>query len=261
MGLSSEAKKATAMRTVAVANDAATHCMKDASAKGRLATTDRVPQGAAVSPARFADLPGLSLSLLAGVAALLGPDATMTSVQAATLPPLLAGRDVVAKARTGTGKTLAFMLPTLQTLLRDTSDATGGRTTRVSAPIRNENKAAIRALVLSPTRELAQQICVATQGLLRGTNLRAEAIVGGVKGRDATALRPKLDVLVATPGRLVDHIENTPGFRNRLSGLKVPLQAFWHPDTTTHRRITLADKTNAAHCHSLGTATHCTVKV
>jgi len=237
MGLSSEAKKATARRHVAVANDAATHCVKDANAKGRLATTDRVPQGAAVSSARFADLPGLSLSLLAGVAALLGPDATMTPVQAATLPPLLAGRDVVAKARTGTGKTLAFMLPTLQTLLLDTSDTTGGRTTRVpasgrSAPNKNENKAAIRALVLSPTRELAQQICVATQGLLRGTNLRAEAIVGGVKGRDATALRPRLDVLVATPGRLVDHIENTPGFRNRLSGLKVPLQAFWHLDTT-----------------------------
>jgi len=113
-----------------------------------------------------------------------------TPIQAQAIPPLLAGRDVLGCAQTGTGKTAAFTLPILQHL--ETAKRPAG-------------KAPIRALVLTPTRELAAQIgeSVATYG--RHLRFRHEVIFGGVNEKpQIAALRRGVDILVATPGRLLD---------------------------------------------------------
>jgi len=129
---------------------------------------------------------------------------TTTPVQAATLRPLLEGVDVVAKARTGTGKTVAFLVPTLQRLIEN----------------RPTKKGQIRALVLSPTRELAAQIAEAATGLMAGSKLRTACILGGTaKGQDRKELSGDVDLLVATPGRLWDHMQNE-GMTSRLQSLQ-----------------------------------------
>jgi ATP-dependent RNA helicase RhlE len=114
---------------------------------------------------------------------------TPTPIQAAAIPPLLEGRDVLGCAQTGTGKTAAFLLPTLQKL------ASG---IRQSTP-------RIRALVLTPTRELAAQIGDSFEAYSRHIPLRHRVIFGGVNQRPQVAdLRRGIDVLIATPGRLLD---------------------------------------------------------
>ena len=149
---------------------------------------------------RFADLE-ISSSLRGNIAALGHEFAT--PVQSASMPPLLAGEDVVAKARTGTGKTLAFLVPTLHRL--STSERPQGQ---------------IRALVLSPTRELAAQIAEAAASLVPGSGLKAVCIFGGTPmKRDLNRLGGEVDLLVATPGRLKDHMENE-GLATRLRGLQ-----------------------------------------
>ena len=121
-----------------------------------------------------------------------------TPIQAQTIPLLLAGRDVIGSAQTGTGKTAAFVLPALQRLA-------------TSAPkpgVARHGIASPRVLVLAPTRELAQQ--VAQQAAVYGGHLRVKTvcIYGGapypIQNRD---LARGADILVATPGRLIDHIE------------------------------------------------------
>jgi superfamily II DNA/RNA helicase len=117
--------------------------------------------------------------------------ATPFPIQAATIPDALAGRDVLGRASTGSGKTLAFGLPLLARL-------TGAR----SAPRRP------RALVLVPTRELAMQVTDAISGLGQALGLSVRLVAGGLPiGKQITALSRGVDVLVATPGRLVDLIE------------------------------------------------------
>jgi ATP-dependent RNA helicase RhlE len=112
-----------------------------------------------------------------------------TPIQAQAIPPLLEERDVLGCAQTGTGKTAAFALPILQHL---TEDPTEGRRF-------------IRALVLTPTRELAAQIGEAFQAYGRFLDLRHLVIFGGVNQRpQVSALRNGIDILVATPGRLLD---------------------------------------------------------
>ena len=114
---------------------------------------------------------------------------TPTPIQAAAIPPLLKGRDVLGCAQTGTGKTAAFLLPTLQKL--------AARPTK--------GKPVIRALILTPTRELAAQIGESFEAYSRYLKLRHRVIFGGVKqGRQVADLRRGVDVLVATPGRLLD---------------------------------------------------------
>jgi ATP-dependent RNA helicase RhlE len=116
---------------------------------------------------------------------------TPTPIQAQAIPPILAGRDVLGCAQTGTGKTAAFVLPLAQRLAAGAAPGAGPR--------------GIRALVLAPTRELATQIAddVATFGAPFG--LRGTAIHGGVSDApQRRALRQGVDVLVATPGRLED---------------------------------------------------------
>jgi len=112
-----------------------------------------------------------------------------TPIQAGTIAPALAGRDVIGAAQTGTGKTAAFLIPTIERLrsMRQHGDHTA-------------------ALILAPTRELAEQTHSWTQRL--GADLRAALVVGGVAyGPQLAALRNRPAVLIATPGRLVDHIE------------------------------------------------------
>jgi ATP-dependent RNA helicase RhlE len=113
-----------------------------------------------------------------------------TPIQLEAIPHVLAGRDVLGCAQTGTGKTAAFALPILQQLL---------------AEPRSERRPAIRALVLAPTRELAAQIGESFRRYGARSGLRHCVVFGGVgKGPQIDALRRGVDVLVATPGRLLD---------------------------------------------------------
>ena len=116
-----------------------------------------------------------------------------TPIQSATLPDALAGRDVLGRGRTGSGKTYAFCLP-LVTRLADTTPA-GGRRTR-NAP---------RGLILAPTRELARQIEETLAPLAKARGLTTTVIFGGVsQGRQVAALDRGVDIVVACPGRLED---------------------------------------------------------
>ncbi|MCX5257325.1 DEAD/DEAH box helicase [Streptomyces canus] len=112
-------------------------------------------------------------------------------IQAATLPDALAGRDVLGRGRTGSGKTLAFGLPLLV--------RTAGQRAEAKQPL---------ALILVPTRELAQQVTEALAPYADALRLRMAAVVGGMSiGRQTAALREGAEVVVATPGRLHDLIE------------------------------------------------------
>ncbi len=117
-----------------------------------------------------------------------------TPVQAEAIPIVLAGRDLMAGAQTGTGKTAAFVLPMLQRLGPPNTDPRSGRRP-------------IRALVLAPTRELALQVEESVRVYGRHWGVRSAAIYGGVGfSPQAGALRRGVDVVVATPGRLLDHL-------------------------------------------------------
>jgi ATP-dependent RNA helicase RhlE len=126
-----------------------------------------------------------------------------TPVQALAIEPALAGRDLVATAQTGTGKTLAFVLPILQTISQ-----------KLSQP--SKQPGSIRAIVLSPTRELAMQIHETFAKMAAGTGIRASIAVGGLNERSQlTAIRNGAQVLIATPGRLSDFMgRNLVDFRN-----------------------------------------------
>ncbi|MBY0430549.1 MAG: DEAD/DEAH box helicase, partial [Rhodospirillales bacterium] len=137
----------------------------------------------------FSDL-GLNTTLCASVAAEGYTDPT--PIQADAIPPLLAGRDVLGIAQTGTGKTAAFALPILQ---------------RLAENRRRALPRSVRALILTPTRELAVQVgqCFATYG--KQMQLRHTVVFGGVgQFPQVNAIARGVDVLVATPGRLLDLI-------------------------------------------------------
>ncbi|QNE19732.1 DEAD/DEAH box helicase [Kribbella qitaiheensis] len=114
-------------------------------------------------------------------------------IQAATLPDSLAGKDVLGRGRTGSGKTYAFVLPVLARLTQSTSKR------RPNQP---------RALILAPTRELATQIQASITPLTDALDLRTMTIFGGVgAGPQITALRRGVDIVIACPGRLEDHVK------------------------------------------------------
>lgn len=114
-----------------------------------------------------------------------------TPVQEKAVPPALEGRDVVATAQTGTGKTLAFALPIAQRLLSATSAPKG-----------------VQAVILTPTRELAIQINETIQKLTMGSPIKSAVVVGGMaESKQLLAIRKGAQILVATPGRLCDFLE------------------------------------------------------
>jgi superfamily II DNA/RNA helicase len=120
----------------------------------------------------------------------------MTPIQAEAIPVVLQGRDVMGAAQTGTGKTAAFSLPLLQRLLPSANAST--------SPARHP----VRALVLLPTRELAVQVADQIKQYARHTPLRSAVVFGGMDMKPQTLeLKQGVEVLVATPGRLLDHIE------------------------------------------------------
>jgi ATP-dependent RNA helicase RhlE len=114
---------------------------------------------------------------------------TPTPIQTQAIPAVLEKRDLIGLAQTGTGKTAAFMLPILQRLLESESKK-------------------VRALIVVPTRELAEQIRQVAQDLSHGTRIRAITIYGGVGMRpQVDSLRRGCDIVIACPGRLLDHIQ------------------------------------------------------
>jgi ATP-dependent RNA helicase RhlE len=128
---------------------------------------------------------GLSPAVLDGVKAMgyLDP----TPIQLRAIPLIMEGRDVIGSAQTGTGKTAAFALPILSKM--------------------DQHQPKPRLLVLEPTRELAAQVETAVRDFARFTNLRVAVVFGGVGyGKQTDALRTGVDILVATPGRLLDHL-------------------------------------------------------
>ena len=115
-----------------------------------------------------------------------------TPVQALTLPRALIGKDIAAQAQTGTGKTAAFVLPILNRLSHEKTAA----------------RKVIKSLIITPTRELAAQIEEAIHGYGRFLHVSTVAIYGGVSIKNQlNALRHGVDIVVATPGRLMDHIQ------------------------------------------------------
>ncbi|MEY2617907.1 MAG: putative ATP-dependent helicase [Pseudomonadota bacterium] len=121
---------------------------------------------------------------------------SMTPIQAQAIPVVLTGQDVMGAAQTGTGKTAAFSLPLLQRLLKHENSST--------SPARHP----VRALVLLPTRELADQVAQQVKLYAKYTNLRSAVVFGGMDMKPQTLeLKRGVEVLVATPGRLLDHIE------------------------------------------------------
>ncbi len=121
---------------------------------------------------------------------------TMTPIQEQAIPVVLQGKDVMGAAQTGTGKTAAFSLPLLQRMLKHENAST--------SPARHP----VRALVLLPTRELAVQVAEQVKLYAKHTNLRSAVVFGGMDMKPQTLeLKKGVEVLVATPGRLLDHIE------------------------------------------------------
>ncbi|BGP29671.1 ATP-dependent RNA helicase [Rhodotorula toruloides] len=121
----------------------------------------------------------------------------MTEVQARTIPPLLAGKDVLGAAKTGSGKTLAFLIPAIEMLHR----------------LKFKPRNGTGAIVVTPTRELALQIFGVAKELCEYHNQTFAIVMGGANRKaEAEKLAKGVNLLIATPGRLLDHLQNTKGF-------------------------------------------------
>ena len=122
---------------------------------------------------------------------------TMTEVQARTIPPSLAGRDLLGAAKTGSGKTLAFLIPAVEML----------------SALRFKPRNGTGVLIITPTRELALQIFDVAQKLMAYHSQTVSIVIGGANRRqEADKLTKGVNLLISTPGRLLDHLQNTPGF-------------------------------------------------
>jgi ATP-dependent RNA helicase DDX47/RRP3 len=168
-----------------------------ASAKAAAAAAARAPPTSDAERQKAIDAfrnLGLCVQLAEAAAALGWREPS--AIQAQSIPPQLAGKDVIGLAQTGSGKTGAFALPVLQSLLDKPQE--------------------LSALVLSPTRELAIQIAETFDALGQGIGLKTAVLVGGVDvTSQAIALGRRPHVVVGTPGRVVDHLSNTKGFTLR----------------------------------------------
>jgi superfamily II DNA/RNA helicase len=121
---------------------------------------------------------------------------TPTPIQAQAIPVVLTGRDVMGAAQTGTGKTASFSLPIIQRLLPAANTS--------ASPARHP----VRALILTPTRELADQVAANVHSYAKHTPLRSAVVFGGVDMNPQSAeLRRGVEILIATPGRLLDHVQ------------------------------------------------------
>ncbi|EGF97845.1 uncharacterized protein MELLADRAFT_46164 [Melampsora larici-populina 98AG31] len=121
----------------------------------------------------------------------------MTEVQARTIPPLMTGRDVLGAARTGSGKTLAFLVPAVEMLSR----------------LQFKPRNGTGAIIVSPTRELALQIFGVAQELMKHHSQTFAITIGGANRKaEAEKLIKGVNLLISTPGRLLDHLQNTKGF-------------------------------------------------
>ena len=133
---------------------------------------------------------------------------TATPIQEQAIPVVLSGRDLMAGAQTGTGKTAAFALPILQRLSSHASSS--------ASPARHP----VRALILTPTRELAVQVAGSFRDYGRHVPLRSTVVYGGVDmNAQIQELRRGVEILVATPGRLLDHVQNKTVMFNQVSVL------------------------------------------
>ncbi|KAF9697947.1 hypothetical protein EKO04_004164 [Ascochyta lentis] len=122
---------------------------------------------------------------------------TMTEIQQKTIPPLLSGKDVLGAAKTGSGKTLAFLIPAIEML----------------SAMRFKPRNGTGVIVVSPTRELALQIFGVARELMEKHSQTFGIVIGGANRRaEAEKLVKGVNLLIATPGRLLDHLHNTPGF-------------------------------------------------
>jgi ATP-dependent RNA helicase RhlE len=151
------------------------------------------PMQVAAPAVRFEDF-GLSADILRALAdqGYTHP----TPIQAEAIPIVLQGRDVMGAAQTGTGKTAGFSLPIIQLLLAQASTS--------ASPARHP----VRALILTPTRELADQVADNVKAYSRHTPLRSVVVFGGVDMSPQTAaLRAGVEIVIATPGRLLDHVQ------------------------------------------------------
>ncbi|KAH7620280.1 putative DEAD-box ATP-dependent RNA helicase 26 [Nannochloris sp. 'desiccata'] len=157
-----------------------------------------------LSSTTFASIPNLSNASQRALSEVMG-FSYMTEVQDQTLPVVMNGQDVLAKAKTGTGKTVAFLLPSIEALAHDPPAA-----------------GSISVLVLSPTRELASQIAKEADSLLTFHPFKSQVVYGGtnINSERNRMDRGRVDVLVATPGRLIDHLENTNGLVRRFGNLR-----------------------------------------
>ena len=163
-------------------------------------SSETLPQ--APPPSRFDTLP-LDAKLLKAVAD--SGYESMTPIQAKAIPLVLAGRDMMGAAQTGTGKTAAFTIPLLQRMLKHENTS--------MSPARHP----VRALVIAPTRELADQVAASVAKYAVHTKLRSAVVFGGVDIKPQTLeLRQGVEVLVATPGRLLDHIEAKTAILNQV---------------------------------------------
>ena len=162
-----------------------------------LSVTDSSPGSTDVSvPPPVVEFASLGLAAVLQKAVAESGYTQCTPIQAKAIPIVLAGRDVMGAAQTGTGKTAAFSLPLLHKMLRHENPS--------MSPARHP----VRALVLAPTRELADQVAKNIKTYSKHTKLRAAVVFGGIDMKPQTLeLKAGVEVLIATPGRLLDHIE------------------------------------------------------
>lgn len=174
---------------------------KAPEANGDLGTPSDLPSALGVSlpstkpePQKFTEL-NLSERTMKAINGM--PYETMTEIQQRTIPPLLAGRDVLGAAKTGSGKTLAFLIPAIEML----------------HSLRFKPRNGTGVIVVSPTRELALQIFGVARELMEHHSQTYGIVIGGANRRaEAEKLTKGVNLLIATPGRLLDHLQNTQGF-------------------------------------------------
>lgn len=137
----------------------------------------------------------------------------MTEIQQRGIPPLLAGRDVLGAAKTGSGKTLAFLIPAVEMLSALRFKPRWVATILTLKGMANLHRNGTGVIVVSPTRELALQIFGVARELMQAHSQTYGIVMGGANRRaEAEKLAKGVNLVIATPGRLLDHLQNTPGF-------------------------------------------------